>query len=173
MSCGRINGNALQAAKEDFDRALNEAQNNYIDEKCASLNQSEGPSFWKSFKNTFYRQSKISRQIGTIIDDSKNTITNDASKAKTFYEDIFLGKHLSTAKFDENWKKFVEDKISEHNFFKTSTDYMYNNKVTTSEITEAHKQIKGSGKSVDNDGIHPLMLKHCGNQFIIFVIQNI
>ncbi|XP_067928026.1 uncharacterized protein [Watersipora subatra] len=39
------------------------------------------------------------------------------------------------------------------------------------EIVSVQTKLKTSGKSIDNDGIHPQMLKYCGQQFLILLYK--
>ena len=45
-------------------------------------------------------------------------------------------------------------------FYVTQTTLSYNEKMTAEGIHEAIRYLNGSKKSMDTDGVHPLMLKH-------------
>ena len=164
------NGERLRMAKENFNTALDNAKNSYIENQAQSLNNSDGQKLWDNIKTCLNSKSKASRYIGTIDYEGKR-IVDDQEKTEIFKEEIFLGRHLKDCTFDSNFKAFVDKSILSDTFFESSLNESYNCSVTAEEIESALKSTKTSQKSVDNDGIHPLMLKHCGQQFRIILLK--
>ena len=76
--------------------------------------------------------------------------------------------------FDASWFQTIEALTCKNNFYVTQTAHSYNEKITAEEIHKAIRCSNGSNKSMDTDGVHPLMLKHCGHQFqmILFFLVN-
>ena len=166
-----VNGNTLQLAKQLFDEALSRARNTYVENKCEGLNQRDSASFWKSFKNTFYKRFNSSSHVATLVDQIGQIVTEDKAKADLLYEDIFLGNHLTNVTFDTGWESYVNNFVSSPQFFKDDKPSPYNEKITYDEIAAAHKRIKCTSKSSDPDGIHPLMIKFCGHQFFVLLYK--
>ena len=48
---------------------------------------------------------------------------------------------------------------------------MWDTPITVQELHETMRKIKHKGKSVDQDGIHSLMLKNAGNQFTMLLLH--
>ena len=166
------NGEILKAAKEEFSEALDVAKNEHIESQTKKLNSSSGESFWSNFKRTFY-SGKESNYIGTLDYESKKVVA-DAEKASAFQAEIFEGRHLRNSDFDANWHKYVESITAKNDFYATQNTHSYNENISAQEVHRAVKKINGSKRSVDTDGIHPLMIKHCGQQFqmVLFILFN-
>ena len=164
-----INGSKLQLAKDKFSQALTEAKNTYLASISATLSVAEGPAFWKSFNRTFYPKSSNSRQIGSISDNHGNQILDDRCKAQLLFKDIFQGKHLDHCSFNDQWKDFIDASVRSPSFYEGQNSL--NDPITCEEILQSIRRLSTSAKSIDNDGIHPLMLKHCGNQFPIILFK--
>ena len=134
--------------------------------KSKELNNNSGQDFWKCFKRTFYKVQP------NVIGDLKSqdcVIHTDKQKAQTFYEDIFLGKHMNLMGCQSDWETEVKRKIqytedTSHNFPHLSS------KIKVEELLEAIKSIKVSGKGPDYDAIHPMMIKIGGAQFHITLL---
>ena len=157
------NGEILEQAKVEFTNALNDAKNRHVECQAKTLNENQGTQFWKEFKNTFYCHKNVN-YIGTINDE--NSLVNyDEEKADVFRKVIFEGQHLKKCIFDNAWEKKVVDKVTENNFFITDQNLWYNENITAEEIHIQIKIVNTSRKSMDNDGIHPLMIKNCGQQY--------
>ena len=164
-----VNGDKLQTAKLAFSEALDRAKSDFLQNKSQSLNIQNDKSFWKTFKNTFYPNSNNSKVIGDLVDDNDNLVTDDATKAQMLYDSIFKGQHLANSSFDNNWQTTVEKEIKA-NIYKQGPISL-NHDITVSEINAAIKNTKCANKSADCDGIHPLMIKHCGEQFKILLFK--
>ena len=133
------------------------------------MNHSEASKFWSNFRRTCYRKGDTT--IGTLT-DGKQLFTSEQDKADLLYREIFLGKHLDGANFDETWRRKVERDVtySFTNMLKTDQHgSLLNNPISIDEILDAIQKTKTVNKSSDGDGIHPLMLKHCGPQFQILI----
>ena len=157
------NGEVLEKAKNEFTDALNEAKRKHIENQTRCLNHSEGTQFWKEFKNTFYTQHE-KNYIG-VIENENQKIIHDSKKSEIFQRVIFEGQHLKNCSFDSTWKRYVEDKVSKQEFLEAEESLWYNNCISAEEILLYVKNTNCSKKSVDIDGIHPRMIKHCGHQF--------
>ena len=163
------NGELLKIARCDFTTALEEAKNTYVEDQAKKLNNTDGEIFWRNFKSTFYCRSE-SNHIGTLNYNSQ-TIVSDADKASVFKTEIFDGKHLENCNFDNTWYQHVESEVGSVEFF--SSDDMnceYNENIKAEEVHEAIRRVKSSKRSLDTDGIHPKMLKFCGQQFQVVLL---
>ena len=166
------NGERLRMAKENFNTALDNVKNSYhyIENKAQSLNNSDGQKLWDNIKTCLNSKSKASRYIGTIDYEGKRKV-DDQEKTGIFKEEFFPGRQLKDCTFDSNFKAFVDKSILLDKFFESNLKYSYNCSVTAEEIESALKSTKTGQKSVDNDGIHPLMLKYCGQRFRIILLK--
>ena len=164
------NGDALKLAKDRFTQEITKAKNSYLDSVCSNLNDSNGQLFWKHFNRTFYPKSDISKNIGSLKNELGEVLSEDSCKAHLFYKDIFLGQHLSNSPFDDNWKTIVENYVGKSDFLDDTKDEL-NIPIMVDEIVSVQTKLKTSGKSIDNDGIHPQMLKYCGQQFLILLYK--
>ena len=166
------NGDLLDAAKAEFSKALADAKNQYIGHKTNGLNSYNGTKFWQQFKHTFYSNAESCRTIGTLVDSHGNLIINDEHKAKLFHNDIFLGKHLNTTRFNQEWKLYVENENQNNSTEIASAESdLLNAPINSEELDLALKRLKANNKSADLDGIHPLMLKFCGPQFSMLLLH--
>ena len=161
---------ALDRAKEAFNVALDNAIKEHIQKQATSLNDANSASFWTRFKRTFYKSSSNERTIGTIIDQHGTKIVHDKDKASLLYNDIFNGDHLKGIDFDDAWKNTVENSVKYLPLSDLNSGSL-NVNISADEIQKALTKVKCSNKSMDSDGIHPLMLKHCGNQFPVILLK--
>ena len=68
-------------AKENFNTALNNANNSYIENQAQSLNNSDGQKLWDNVKTCLNSKPKASRYIG-MIDYEGKRIVDDQKKQK-------------------------------------------------------------------------------------------
>ena len=80
-----------------------------------------------------------------------------AEKASIFKNETFEGKHLKHSDSDASWFQIIKALKMP---YVTQPTFSYNGKITAEEIHEAIRYLNGSKKSMDTDGVHPLMLKH-------------
>lgn len=164
------NGEQVAQAKECFNEALEVARCAFLSKQVKELETGmvNGGEFWKVFKRTFYNR-RDSHAIGTLEDGDK-IVPDDQEKASLFFRDIFEGGHLRQSQFDPLWRDHVEN----HRTLDTQAqDNSLTGTISVAEIMKAMGKVKGN-KSPDNDGVHPNMIKLCGDstQCILFLLFN-
>ena len=164
------NGELLEKAKDAFSLSLAEAKNAYIAKRTDQLNGAGKDKFWQHFKDTFYKKSHTNKTIGVLIDPDENYVLEDCNKATLLYNDIFQGNHLKSAKFDEEWKQQVEKFLTQEQASHLNPESL-NSRILIDEILVSMKNLKCNGKGPDNDGIHPLMIKHGGEQLLMLLLH--
>ena len=165
------NGEVLREAKEKFTSALDNAKNAYLEKQAAELNNSEGQEMWKKLKSCLNKsQTNGPNHIGTLVCGGEKVV-DDFKKTSIFRDEIFRGKHLANCNFDNSWKDYVEKTVNSSGFYESNSTEVYNQKILTEEIVIAMKKLNLSKKSVDVDGIHPMMLRHSGNQFQVLLLK--
>ena len=162
------NYEALQNAKEAFDNERKLACSEFLISKAKQLNSAQARQFWKSFNKIFKKKS--TQKIDPILSETNELLTETKDIEKCMFSVFFEAKHLITGDFDNIFYEEVNniyneimedaDPIPQNHPFKKCNLY---DPIT---VTEIKKAMKCNGKSVDNFGFHPKMLKHLGNKAI-------
>ena len=172
-----INKVQLEQAKEEFDTARHEACRKFIIKNTKDLNISQTRQFWKNF-NKLFGKSKDNKI--EILEYQGEVLTTDEEKEGLMYNTFFEGLHLHKEIFDESFHasvvegysvaKSMEFTESSHNNESRNansegnyTDHCrYNEEIDEAEVRYTLKYKQSTGKSFDEDGVHPIMLSHIG-----------
>ena len=83
-----------------------------------------------------------------------------------FRETFFTGKHLEKLSFNEEFKLHVENTSQQSlHSERPESDRWFNCDLTSEELDYILRFLKTSGKSLDNDNIHPKMIKYAGPRY--------
>ena len=150
-------------SKEEFDQERKRACQEFIMNKTRNLNAVESQKFWKEFKKITTK--KVNQNISPLEDCKGNILTENEEMEQLLFNTFFECEHMKEASFNEEF--FVEtnakfDEIMEQVHVETEDSKQLNDSVTKEEIIKNIKAIKSSGKSIDNNGLHPEMLKKVG-----------
>ena len=162
------NLNALIQAREAFDNERKSACQEFLINKVKKLNSAQARQFWKDFNKIFKKKS--SQKIDPIFDNKNQLLTDVKDIEECMFSVFFEANHLSNGNFDDAfieeinniYERIISEETSSTSTFPQTTEKLYQ-KVTVEEIKKA---IKCNGKSADNCGFHPTMLKHLGNRAI-------
>lgn len=149
---------AYLVAKEEFNSALTEELNNWLNKNVSELNVAQGKAFWKTHKKLFGERSD--ERIETLKHRNKYCI-EDSEKCDLLYQTFFSGEHLNDSTFDNHWLQEVQNFVQEQ-CSRTPQPAWFNENFSMAELTQAIKTTKTSNKSLDTDGCHPLMVRHMG-----------
>ena len=89
-------------------------------------------------------------------------------KADIFRETFFTRKHLETLSFNEEFKLHVENTLQQPLHSERpelESDRCFNCDLSSEELDYNLRFLKTSGKSLDNDNIHPKMIKYAGPRY--------
>ena len=92
----------------------------------------------------------------------------EKDKADIFRETFFTGKHLEKLSFNEEFKLHVENTFQQSLHSERpelESDRWFNSDFTSEELDYILRFLKTSGKSLDNDNIHPKMIKYAGPRY--------
>ena len=167
-------------SKEAFDNTRKEECRKFILRKTSNLNAAQSSQFWKEFNKVF--KTTTDNAVESFLKDDL-LVTERESIEEILFETFFEGLHLKEAEstFDQVFYTEVNtlyDQIKQNSFDITGEvrekDTQGENKdthfgclnddVTFWEICQVIKSSSPGGKSFDNNGIHPIMLKNLGTQ---------
>ena len=163
--------NALIEAKEAFDQERKSACQEFLINKVKKLNSAQARQFWKDFNKIFKKKS--SQKIDPIFNDKNQLLTDVKEIEKCMFSVFFEANHLRNVDFDDEfieeinniYDRIISEEVPSTSTLPQSSDQLYK-KISIEEIKKA---IKCNGKSVDNCGFHPVMLKHLGNKAILIL----
>ena len=167
---------AYKDAREIFDTAREEDCKAFILRKTSNINAAQATEFWKEFNKVFKNQSD--NCVEPLLQDDQ-LVTDNEKIEELLFETFFEGLHLKKAEpsfdrvfFDE--VNSLYDRIKTDGFKEsdetcdtntreenTAKDRL-NEDISLFEVQEVLKTSSASGKSFDNKGIHPTMLKNLG-----------
>ena len=158
--------NALIEAKEAFDEERKSACQEFLINKVKTLNSAQARQFWKDFKKIFKKKS--TQKIDPIFDNKNQLLTEVKDIENCMFSVFFEANHLSNGDFDDAfideinniYDRIISEELPTTPNLLQDMDQLYK-KISIEEIRKA---IKCNGKSVDNCGFHPAMLKHLGNR---------
>ena len=183
-----VNRSTMDAIKEEFDSKRKDQCRQFIMKSTKDLNTSQTREFWKNFSKLFGKEKDSKVEI--LTDDDGNLITEDACKEQLMFKTFFEGHHLDKESFDENFhyeicteyeeakkEEFVCNTTGQAETTSESVDdnsrhKRFNDPIGEDDIRYIIKNKKSSGKSFDEDGVHPMMLKHLGPN-VITVLANL
>ena len=153
--------------KQIFDDERKKACDEFILEKTKALNTADSLKFWKQFNNLF--KKKIDQGVEPLLGEDEEILSEDKDIENKMFATFFEAKHISTGNFDDDFydatNMIYDNIISNHYSLDDQTEIQQklNSEITIKEIKWAIKNTKCSGKSVDNNNIHPKMLHMFGN----------
>ena len=158
-----FNGHLLSEAKHDFSNAIQKYANEWIQAQAKSMDRSNNSSFWKKYKQVFKKPGNPKIEVLNNPENPSDLFFKDAEKATLLKESFFSGNHLKDLQADEAHDKIVNEEVdrilSEE---PPNTQDHINSPITLDEINLVTNNLQTEDKSLDNDGIHPLMAKNCG-----------
>ena len=129
--------------------------------------------FWKEFNKNF--KKKTEQKIEPLLDDTGNLLTETKDIENQLFSTFFEGNHLETAEFDDFFFEetnklyhtiICEEEINEQNNEHWDRWSDLNAEISTTEINDAIKSYKSSGKSSDKENFNPVMFKNLGPKAI-------
>ena len=132
--------------------------------KANNLNAVESQKFWKEFKKI--ASTNKNQSVNPLDDGNGGLVTGNEEIEQLLFSTFFEGKHMVEASFDEHFyeetNKLYDDIINEDDNTENAETEELNSDITAEEIKNSIKNYKSSGKSFDNHGKHPEMLKNLG-----------
>ena len=158
-------------SKAEFDDERKRACQEFILKKTENLNAVESHRFWKEFKKITCR--KTNQKINPLEDGKGGILTETEEIEQLLFTTFFECDHMKNATFDDNFFEEINnqyDVIMQEEHSDTEDTEVLNAAITAEEITKNIKSIKSSGKSVDNHGLHPEMLKNIGPKLLGWIL---
>ena len=159
-------------SKADFDEERKRACQEFILTKTKNLNAVESNKFWKEFKKITCR--KTNQKICPLEDGKGGIITECEEMEELLFTTFFQCEHMNNVSFDDDFYRETNtqyDAIMQQEGHSDSVDSEdLNMPITEEEIRKTIKSVKSSGKSVDNHGLHPEMLKKIGPKFLGLIL---
>ena len=163
------NREELDTALKNFREMLIDAKNSWIRKRTESINVKDCQQFWKRYKGVFgVNQDKFICNL----EDAGVLHTTDVEKEKVLYETFFTGKHLLGQQRNSNhdnrvmrnYNSIVSQlrQAQQRNDSHLIDESELNQEIEIKEIEEAITKQKATDKAVDDDGIHPSILKQLG-----------
>ena len=159
------NREVLDIRRMEFENELNEAIDTWTKKNSDNLNTREKTDFWKAFKRNFKQLDANSNRVDILQKEDGSFVYSNTEKADELYKTFFTGDHLSSCKFDENFKEEVDAEIKRIASSKEGVQDQldFNKDYTLEELDSALKKISTAiNKACDGDGIHPAMIKNMG-----------
>ena len=167
---------AYKDARESFDTAREEDCKAFILRKTSNLNAAQASEFWKEFNKVF--NNKSDNCVEPLLQDDE-LVTDNEKIEEILFETFFEGLHLKKAEpsfdrvfFDEvnslydrikaDGFKESKEKDDDNTSQERSAKDRLNEDISLFEVEDVLKTSSASGKSFDNKGIHPTMLKNLG-----------
>ena len=166
----------LQKAKEEFDEKRKDECRKFIMKNTKDMNTSQTREFWKNFNKLFGKEKDSKVEI--LEDSEGNLVHDDEQKEKLMFQTFFEGQHLKKQNFNETFHDRLSDEYKEAKDSKfsdsryeplegeqhngTDNHHEFNKPIEESEVRYVLKYKKSTGKSFDEDGIHPRMLDYLG-----------
>ena len=180
-----INKTKLDASKDEFDSKRKEECRIFIMKNTKDLNTAQTREFWKRYNKLFGKEKDSKVEI--LMDSEGNLLTEDKNKEAFMFKTFFEGHHLDKEEFDENFHSEVcteYESAKNQEFISSSmqgtgtpvtTDERihtrYNDPIEESDIRYILRYKNSTGKSFDEDGMHPIMLKHIGPNMITALVK--
>ena len=170
------NRDKLLQSKLEFDEERKKACQEFIMKKAHNLNAAESQKFWKEFKKI--ATSNTNQSVNPLDDSDGGLVTEKEEIEQLLFSTFFEGKHMEEASFDEQFNEEInsqyDDIINGESNTENDDSEELNVDITEAEIRTNIKNYKSSGKSFDNHGNHPEMLKNLGPSSLnlIFILFN-
>ena len=176
------NRSKMDAAKEEFDSKRKEQCRQFIMKSTKDLNTSQTREFWKNFNKLFGKDKDSKVEI--LMDTDGSMVTEDNRKEQLMFKTFFEGHHLDKEVFNEDFHSEICEEyegaktkgftVNSHAQAATMVESLdnigihknFNDPIGEDEIRFIIKYKNSSGKSFDEDGVHPSMLKHLGPNVI-------
>ena len=153
----------------NFREMLIDAKNSWIRKRTESINVKDCQQFWKRYKGVFgVNQDKFICNL----EDAGVLHTTDVEKEKVLLKTFFTGKHLLGQQRNCNhdnrvmmeYNSIVSQlrQAQQRNDSHLIEESELNQEIEIKEIEEAITKQKATDEAVDNDGIHPSILKQLG-----------
>lgn len=158
------NKDKLLQSKLKFDEERKKACQDFIMKKTRNLNAVESQKFWKEFKKL--TSTNTNQKINPLYDGEGVLLTESEQVEQLLYTTFFECKHMKDATFDEQFyqetNSLYDDIMKDESVTTTEEIDELNADITEEEIKSNIKNYKSSGKSFDNYGHQPEMLKKLG-----------
>ena len=163
------NREELDTALRNFREMLNDAKNRWIRKRTESIIVKDCQQFWKRYKGVFgVNQDKFICNL----EDAGVIHTTDMEKEKVLYDTFFTGKHLlgqqrhcsHDSRVMREYTRIGDQlrQAQQRNDDHLIEESELNQEMEIKEIEEAITKQKATDKAVDDDGIHPSILKQLG-----------
>ena len=166
-----LNYHLLQRAQDTFNETRKEECRKFIIQQTTGLNTAQCKEFWKSFNRLFGKSGDPC--VEPLLLKNGQLLTESAEIEEELFQTFFGGKHMKDhiKSFDDKFQKKVEKEYEE--IIETETRKAKDSKIPPAglnafiSIEEIVPHLKKTtGKSFDDDNIHPKMLKHLGPRAI-------
>ena len=161
---------SLTDAKEAFENERKTVCQEFLINTTKQLNSAQSRQFWKDFNKIFKKKSL--QKIDPLLTEKKELLTENNQIEECLFSVFFEAKHLVNGNFDDAFYEEINniyDKIINENIQPPPNTYKKCNLYDEIKIEEIRKAMKSKGKSVDNYGFHPKMMKHLGDQAIVIL----
>ena len=158
-------------SKEKFDQERKKACQEFIMEKTMNLNAVESQKFWKEFKKITTR--KFNQKINPLEDDKGGILTENEEIEQLLFSTFFECRHMEGVSFNEEFYQETNKQyanIMEENHFENEDTAILDAEITKEEVIKNIKEIKSAGKSFDNHGCHPSMIKKIGPMCLSLIL---
>ena len=158
-----INRAKFLQSKDAFDQERKIACQEFIMEKTRNLNAVEAHKFWSEFKKITTR--KTNQKINPLENGEGDILTENEEMEQLLFSTFFECKHMESVGFNEEFYQETNDRyqyIIGQDDMNSEEVLELNSQITQEEIVKNIKEIKNSGKSLDNHSCHPTMIKKLG-----------
>ena len=157
----------LDQLRDDLNVSISEAINQWSERNAANLNTREQGEFWKAYRKNF-QEINENNSVDVLEDETGKLIYSPAEKSLMLYNTFFTGKHLENSDFDDDFKESIDKEVHEQIAVENESQKEEEDKewfeqaFELDELAASLSKIKTSNKSIDGDGIHPILIKQCG-----------
>ena len=154
----------LRDAQKAFRTLMQDKFNEYFKNTIDMLNDTRSKDFWNNTNEQM--KAKTDSGVAPLFKNDKFHFESE-DEAGILRETFFTGKHLEGLAFNEDHKVLVENHLPQLLQAKTvdTRETWFNSDFTLEELEHTLRNLKTSGKSLDNDAIHPKMIKFAGTRF--------
>lgn len=156
----------LDELRDDLNESISLAINEWSEINSNNLNTRDKDAFWKAYRKNF-KELEDNNGVDILEGKDGKLVYSPAEKIKILHNTFFTGQHLADSKFDEPFKHRVNEevhkRIAEERLKEREESDDMNRPFDTEELEAALGKIKTANKSLDGDGIHPILVKNIGH----------
>ena len=159
---------ALNLVEAKFKQTEEEEKDKWVKTLCDKITYSSSPKeMWDSFKSLTSYQDLDGGNILPLLDQDNNPVFELEEKCKILQDTFFSGNHLSVNDFDDNFKKEIENELSDIRAQQQQEqifdDNQLNDEISLGETKAALQYLK-EGKAAGPDKIFTDLLLHANEE---------